>query len=76
MRVDKDFYRQISLIEGDQPQESSVRKVSDMYTSNPLPEYSYKESDYNEGSDSHPNNGDYDKNNPLEMLKRPFEIPK
>jgi len=74
--VDKDFYRQISLIEGDQPQESNVGKVSDMYTNNPLPEYSYKESEYSEGSDSHSNNGGYDKNNPLEMLKSPFEMPK
>ena len=74
--VDKDFYRQISLIEGDQPQESNVGKVSDMYTTNPLPEYSYKESDYSEGSDSHSNNAGYDKNNPLEMLKSPFEMPK
>ena len=76
MGVDKDFYRQISLIEGDQPQESNVGKESDMYTSNPLPEYSYKESDYSEGSDSHSNNGGYDKNNPLEMLKSPFEMSK
>lgn len=74
--VDKDFYHQISLIEGDQPQESNVGKVSDMYTTNPLPEYSYKESDYSEGSDSHSNNGGYDKNDPLEMLKSPFEMPK
>lgn len=74
--LDKDFYRQISQIESDQPQASYVGKISDIYKNNPMPEYSYKESDYGEVSDNHFNDGGYDKNNPFEMPKAPLEMPK
>ena len=53
-------------------------KISDMYKNNPLPEYSYKESDYGEASDVHSNDGGYDKyyKNPFELPRNPFEMPK
>ena len=76
--MDKDFFHQISQIEGDQPQATNVGKINDMYRNNPLPEYSYKESDYGVVSDYHSNDGGYDKdykNNPFEMPKNPFEMP-
>ena len=77
--LDKDFYRQISQIEGDQPQSSDVGKISDIYNNNPMPEYSYKESNYGDVSNYHSNGGGYDryyKNNPFEMPKNPLEMSK
>ena len=77
--LEKDFYRQISQLEGDQPQSSDVGKVSDIYNNNPMPEYSYKESNYGEVSNYHSDGGGYDryyKNNPFEMPKNPLEMSK
>lgn len=50
-----------------------------MYKNNPMPEYSYKESNYGEISDYHSDNGGYDKyykDNPFEMPKNPLETQK
>ncbi|XP_067035922.1 uncharacterized protein [Acropora muricata] len=73
-RLDKDFYSQISQIEGDQPTPSYVGKLSAMYDKNPMPEYSYKESFSDFSSDSG-GQDKYNKFNPFEMPKDPSETP-
>ena len=67
--MDKEFYSQISQIEQDQPHAANVGKLTDMYKDNPLPEYSYKESDYDKVSDYHFNDG----RNPFEMPKNYYQ---
>ncbi|XP_068712339.1 uncharacterized protein [Montipora foliosa] len=78
-RLDKDFYSQISQIEGDQPPPSYIGKISAMYDNNPMPEYSYKEPNYGSFSDYSSDSGGQDKyyiNNPFSMSKSPLERPK
>ena len=67
--MDKEFYSQISQIEQEQPHAANVGKLTDMYKDNPLPEYSYKESDYDKVSDYHSSDG----NNPFEMPKNYYQ---
>lgn len=67
--LDNDFYRQISQIDNDQPQASDAGKVSDMYKDNPLPEYSYKESEFDKMPDYNSKFG----NNPFEMPKNYYQ---
>lgn len=74
-RLDKDFYNQMSQIEGDQPTPSYVGKLSAMYDKNPMPEYSYKESFSDFSSDS-AGQDKYNKFNPFEMPKDPLETSK